>query len=324
MRPTSDNALPIVNVADQPPLRTNPAGGADGIVVATDGTHDADGAVRVGIALAQRDGTDATLLSVVEPTPADMGDESAADAERLTTITRESREAALRAQRDRTHPVARDWPYTIEIGDRVSGIVTDAERAQARLIVLGLGAHGMTARLFRRETALRVIRAAKTPVLAVPADARGVPHSVLAAVDFTESSEAAARNALALLGGEGTLYLAHVTPRVAIPQGDSRTWEEVTSEGVLPRLERVAHRLDIPPGVSVEYVVLRGDPAHELMAFADQYRIDLVAVGAHGRSALSRLVLGSVSTKLVRSASCWVLVAPPSAPALADGRERSA
>jgi nucleotide-binding universal stress UspA family protein len=290
---------------------------AGGILVATDGTHDADGAARVGIALAQRDGLGIGLLSVVEPLPLyDTDGVAASDVEQLTSVSLESRQAAVRAQRERTHPGAVDWPCTIEVGGRVDRIMANADRTGTALIVLGLGAHGVAARLFQRETALRVIRAAKTPVLAVPADARGVPHSALAALDFTASSEHAARAALALLGGEGTLYLAHVTPRVQIPQGDSRTWEEVAMAGALPRMEAVARRLDPPPGVQVEYVSLQGEPARELLAFAEEYGVDVVAAGAHGRSAFGRLVLGSVSTALVRAARCGVLVAPPASGAV--------
>ena len=70
-------------------------------------------------------------------------------------------------------------------------------------------------------------------------------------------------------------------------------------------------RLHPSPGIRVEYVLLHGDPAHEIIAFAEQMGIDMIAAGTHGRSALGRLVLGSVSTKLVRTAKCWVLVAPP-------------
>ena len=132
-------------------------------------------------------------------------------------------------------------------------------------------------------------------------------------MDFTTSSEHAAESALELLGDEGTLYLAHVTPRVAIPQGDSRTWDEITTGGVSSRLEAVKRRLRPRPGVRVEFVLLHGDPAAELLAFAEQLRVDLIAAGTHGRSALGRLMLGSVSTKLIRTASCWVLVAPPCA-----------
>ena len=60
-----------------------PLGGA--IAVATDGTHDSDGAVRLGVELARRDGVAVALLSVIEPIPfADDEGSTAADAERLT------------------------------------------------------------------------------------------------------------------------------------------------------------------------------------------------------------------------------------------------
>jgi nucleotide-binding universal stress UspA family protein len=80
--------------------------------------------------------------------------------------------------------------------------------------------------------------------------------------------------------------------------------------GIAPKLVAVARELEPPPGVRVEYVLLHGEPAHELLAFAEERRIDMIAAGAHGRSALGRLMLGSVSTTLVRKAHCWVLVAP--------------
>jgi len=285
-----------------------------GILIPTDGTPDADGAVRVGLALARRDGIPVEILSVLEPMPLyDTDAVAIPDVDQLMRVARESLQAALDAQRDRTDPRAHYWPSAIEVGGRVSAIAAAAQRTGASVIVIGLGAHGAAARLFLRETALRVIRTARTPVLAVPATAWGVPHSALVAIDFTTSSEHAARAALDLLGGEGTLYLAHVGMRLPIPHGDPRTWEDAMegAEGVVPRLEAVARRLAVPPGVRVEYVSLRGEPSHEMLAFVEERQIDLIAAGAHGRTPIGRLVLGSVSTKLVRTARCWVLVAPP-------------
>jgi nucleotide-binding universal stress UspA family protein len=282
------------------------------LLIATDGTRDSDGAVRVGRALALRDDARAELVSVVEPMALpDLDGIPMPDVEHLMALTRESRAATLLKQRDRTHPGTHEWPFDIKTGPRVETIVANAERCGASLVLMGLGAHGVSARLLQRETALRVIRSASVPVLALPSTAWGVPHSALAAVDFTESSEDAARAALSLLGSEGSLYLAHVQPRVNIPQGDSRPWEEITWSGVLPKLDALARRLAPPPGIHIEYVLLHGEPAHEVLAFAEERRVDLVAAGAHGRSALGRLVLGSVSTKLVRTAHCWLLVAPP-------------
>jgi nucleotide-binding universal stress UspA family protein len=283
-------------------------------IVATDGTPDSDGAVRVGFALAQRDHAKTAFCSVVEP-PALLDAEGVPlpDVDQLVAIAREARSTLLLKQRDRTHPGIHDWPHAVDVGPRVETIVTRAAESGASVILLGLGAHGVAARLSQRETALRVIRAAERPVLALPSDAWGVPHSVLVALDFTTSSEHAAQSALELLGDEGTLYLAHVTPRGSIPQGDSRTWDEITTGAVLPRLEAVKRHLRPKPGIRVEFVLLHGDPAAELLAFAEQLQVDMIAAGPHGRSALGRLMLGSVSTKLIRTASCAVLVAPPCA-----------
>ena len=284
-----------------------PLGGS--IAVATDGTHDSDGAVRLGVELARRDGVAVALLSVVEPLPfADYEGSTAVDTERLTRLTIEEREGELAAQRARTFPTDRPWPHAIHVGNRVDEIVKHAEHHNASLIVLGIGSHGVFARLLHRETALRVIRTAAIPVLAVPSCASEVPRSAVVAIDFTPASEDAARAALDVLGGRGTLYFAHARPRIVIPQGDSRAWGEPAD--VLGRLEAMARRLDIPDGVTVEFVSLHGEPADELVAFAEQQHADMIATGAHGRSAIGRLVLGSVSTKVVRSAPCAVLVAP--------------
>src|SRR5690242_4703029 len=142
----------------------SPLGGT--VVVATDGTHDSDGAVRVGLALAWRDGASASLLSVVEPLQlADDEGTSSADTERLTRLAIEAREGELGAQRARTLPARRPWPFSIHVGNRVDEIVRFAEHHAASLIVLGVGSHGVMARLCRRETALRVMRVARTPVL---------------------------------------------------------------------------------------------------------------------------------------------------------------
>lgn len=309
----------------QPDITTRPlvpalAPGAP-IMIATDGTRDADGAVRVGRALAERGGLPHQLFSVVEPfTVLDHEIGPLPDIEHLTTLVREARQTDLLTQRDRTHPGIHDWPFEIVAGPRVETIIATAQRTGASLIILGLGEHGVTARLLQRETALRVVRDAPVPVLAVPRHAWGVPHSALVAIDFTRSSERAAAAAIDLIGDEGTLYVAHVLPRTAIPHAEPRGWDELPKDAVVPRLDAVVRRLHPPPGIQVEYVVLHGDPAHELLAFAEERRIDLIAAGAHGRSAIERLVIGSVSTKLVRTADCWVLVAPAD-PAVVGGTD---
>jgi nucleotide-binding universal stress UspA family protein/predicted transcriptional regulator len=59
--------------------------------------------------------------------------------------------------------------------------------------------------------------------------------------------------------------------------------------------------------VNAEYLV--GDPADALMELATKWGTDLIVVGSQGRSAIGRLILGSVSRKIVTEARCSVRVA---------------
>jgi hypothetical protein len=52
-----------------------------------------------------------------------------------------------------------------------------------------------------------------------------------------------------------------------------------------------------------------GSPARVVLEKADEWRPDLIVVGSHGRSALGRLLLGSVSQKVVTEAGCSVRIA---------------
>jgi nucleotide-binding universal stress UspA family protein len=62
------------------------------------------------------------------------------------------------------------------------------------------------------------------------------------------------------------------------------------------------------PGWDVRTRVREGTPSWELLQQAERWRPDLIVVGSHGRSALGRFFLGSVSEALAVSASCSVRV----------------
>ena len=65
------------------------------------------------------------------------------------------------------------------------------------------------------------------------------------------------------------------------------------------------------PSVSLEFEVARGSAAAEILARVDATRPDLLVLGTHGRSGFERLVLGSVTEKVLRKATCPVLSVPP-------------
>jgi nucleotide-binding universal stress UspA family protein len=51
-----------------------------------------------------------------------------------------------------------------------------------------------------------------------------------------------------------------------------------------------------------------GSPTYEILKFAERQRIDVIVIGSHGRTGLSRLVIGSVAEGVMRGAKCPVLV----------------
>jgi nucleotide-binding universal stress UspA family protein len=62
--------------------------------------------------------------------------------------------------------------------------------------------------------------------------------------------------------------------------------------------------------LNVQPIVEMGDPHTLIVNWARDKAVDLIVMSTHGRSGLSRMLLGSVTEKVLRSASCPVLAIP--------------
>jgi len=79
---------------------------------------------------------------------------------------------------------------------------------------------------------------------------------------------------------------------------------KVQAEAYLEGLKQV-----IPhPGVEFETEVVVGDVAESLMEYSHQKAVDLILMATHGRSGISRWVMGSVADKILRSAATPILM----------------
>ena len=61
--------------------------------------------------------------------------------------------------------------------------------------------------------------------------------------------------------------------------------------------------------VMVESIILEGNPANEIIDFAEKNDIDLIVMGTHGKTGIQRFLIGSVSENVVRHSERAVLVA---------------
>ncbi len=61
------------------------------------------------------------------------------------------------------------------------------------------------------------------------------------------------------------------------------------------------------PSVVFHHEVRRGEPASEIIKFAKEHRVDMIVLTTHGRTGISRLLMGSVAEHVIRKAPCPVL-----------------
>lgn len=66
------------------------------------------------------------------------------------------------------------------------------------------------------------------------------------------------------------------------------------------------HFAGLPVKVTTE--VLAGRPFAEIVGYVEQHGIDLIVMATHGRGAISQALMGSTAEKVVRKASCAVLI----------------
>ncbi len=282
------------------------------MVVATDGSPASLGALRLGIRLKEHHDTDLEILGIVEPIPV-------FDAGFLVAVPEvelyESRQEALRLDiMDRIEEAggeAQGERVRVEAGLPAPRIVRRAEEIGASLIVMGLGRHRPMDRIFGAETALQVVRLSRIPVLAVPHTSSTLPTSAALGVDFSGFSQRGAQAALEVLRDPWEIHLVHVMSGMEFLPTVSEEWRTDYEGELQERLSEVARKLPASGGSKVHTQVLEGEPAHELLAFVKSRGVELLVAGSHGLSFVGRLLMGSVSTRIIRGARVPVLVIPP-------------
>jgi nucleotide-binding universal stress UspA family protein len=62
-------------------------------------------------------------------------------------------------------------------------------------------------------------------------------------------------------------------------------------------------------GISTQFLIWEGDPGESILDVAEAEHVDAVVLGSHGRGRIGRLLLGSVSARVVESGRCTVFIA---------------
>lgn len=145
---------------------------------------------------------------------------------------------------------------------------------------------------------------------------------IVVTTDFSKSSEEAFKAAKLLARQfDAQLTLLHVyDPSTQVPPAtlpltaqQVKAIEQETKEKLTEHLEELRERA-LSDVAEVRSSLLKGRSAAEVICdFARVHEADVVVIATHGRTGLSRLVIGSVAERVVRHAPCAVLTvhAPP-------------
>ena len=132
-------------------------------------------------------------------------------------------------------------------------------------------------------------------------------NKIIFPTDFSHCGDAALNMATSLARDSGAkLLIVHVEePPVAYAGGEMYYGvPDPASEDLLRMLKEV-----LPPDPDVEYEhrLINGDPSTAIATLAEEEGADMIVMGTHGRTGLTRLLMGSVAEAVVRRAPCPVL-----------------
>ena len=130
---------------------------------------------------------------------------------------------------------------------------------------------------------------------------------ILAPTDFSELSVRGVRYACELakeVGAEVTILNVVTVDESGINKREMGEHKQRLDEFVAKNVA------DVSANLRISKLVDAGQAYFAIIDCAENERTDLIVISSHGRSGLSRMLIGSVTDKVLRGASCPVLVVP--------------
>ncbi len=203
--------------------------------------------------------------------------------------------------------------YRVNEGNAAEEILRVANEIGSDLIVMGT--HGRTGLrwLLAGSVAVAVLHGATCPVLAVRSIEQPRPAQeievILHPTDFSTDSEAALKVARQLAREHGARLIIAARRKESRSLVDGTPAADIDPRAYHDAIENVRKRVDGPDlKYPVETVLRHGYPAEEIVLTAHDMGCDLIVMGTHGRTGLSRLLMGSVAENVLPKANCPVLL----------------
>ena len=263
------------------------------ILVAIDGSESGMHALRESFKLATKEGSWITVVSVAPPY---VGDLATTVIGNFHKALREPYEKAL-LEAEESAKAERMLIKTVCVeGEPYEGIVDTAEAEKCNLIILGRKSKSRFERVLMGSVTAKVIGHTLCKVLVVPKDAKLSFEKILFATDGSMHSEFASHEAI---------DIAKSWRSALIVLSVAKQYENLpAAKENVDMAKKVAEK----EGIEVEALISKGVP-HEVIAnTAARRNVGLIVVGSHGRTGITRLLMGSVTERVIGHSRCAVLV----------------
>jgi nucleotide-binding universal stress UspA family protein len=303
------------------------------ILVPLDGSAFGEYALLRGIGLARRHGATLDLVHVHEVTSlVYMEGVPLLDAS-VELEGMQSDRGYLDALVGRVRSNAVTVTTTLLDGPTVPALEAHIAQSGADLVVMTTHGRGPLSRAWLGSVADGLARHTTRPVLLIRppegAGHRNAPHPDLAAAptpfrrvllpfDDERNAQPIVDSTLEVAERDATLVVLHVAPRSVSVAGRARDVDASTSDRVVEAARQALEKTVAGLRAKGRDVRLEVDVARDvatcILETAARERADLIALTTHGQNALSRLLLGSVTDKVLRAASVPVLMRRPAGP----------
>ena len=278
------------------------------ILCASDFSEASGHALEHAVALAEKTGARLVLLHVHEPWTLGVSPELGATYMELDQQIFESSEERMRARVATLRAKLPSVEGRVERGFAPRWIVAHADAIDADLVVMATTGHSELVHVLLGSVADRVARTLHRPLLLVPKDGRAVsavPRRILVPTDFSAPANAAIRQAIAWsqeLGAE--VEVIHAYDLAAYVLRSPGLAEDVRHAVATTVRDELAKLADGHPVVAR---AVESDPQRAILDASEAGGVDLIVMGAPGRSAVSAMI-GGVTDKVLRAARVPVLV----------------
>lgn len=275
------------------------------ILAAIDGSETSLHALEESFKLARDEGSWITVVSVVPPYTGDL--DLVAVGNIMASLRKPCDEAIKKAQElaDKHRVMIKS---VCEEGEPYERIIDLAQSENCELIVMGRRGKRRLERVLIGSVTARVIGYSPIDVLVVPRDTLVGWQRILLATDGSKYSEAATKRAIDFArsyGGEIKVASIVDVPAEFYAESPKTVEELITkAKGYVETVRRDAENA----GVRAETFVREGEAYRVITDMAGQLEANIIVMGSHGRTGLRRLLMGSVTEKVIGLSHCPVLV----------------